>query len=120
MHVPLGLWSGCYVRRVFSPCYLHDFVGAEPSYEKACNAYARFNELAATLGLKMASDKCSPPEQSLVWLGISINTQAMTVSLPPEKLPEIVLECDSWSRKLATTQKQLQSLAGKCVNSASR
>ena len=47
-------------------CYLDDFIGLEATKDKAEKAYARVVELAATLGLDLASKKCSPPHDSLV------------------------------------------------------
>ena len=65
------------------------------------------------LGLALAIDKCTPPFQSLVWLGFNINTINMTLTLPEKKMVEILLECAKWKSKSKTSRKQLQSLAGK-------
>ena len=110
----------------FSLCYLDDFVGIESSFAKASQAYNKFLNLTSTLGLVLALDKCSPPTQSLTWLGFVIDAPAMTVTLPADKIAEVLLECSAWRKKSHASRKQLQSLAGKlhhlskCIKPATR
>ena len=83
----------------FALCYLDDFVGIELSKEKATQAYKKLLSLTDMLGLALAIDKCTLPCQSLVWLSFNINTINMTVTLPEEKIEEILLECAKWKSK---------------------
>ena len=101
----------------FSICYLNDFVMLELTKQKAETAYARFLDLAAKLGLDLAPTKCSPPTAELVWLGYRIDTKTMTVFLPPEKVAEVLTDCNAWKSKSSATRKQLQSLnhLSKCI-----
>ena len=98
---------------VFSLCYLDDFIGVEASHEKAVEAFARFTPLSASLGLQLALDKCFPPTTSLTWLGFTIATMAMSVSIPNEKVSEVLYECARWKHKPTASRHQLQALAGK-------
>ena len=68
----------------FSLCYLDDFIGVEPTKQKAEEASAKFNTYAAELGLQLASYKCTVPKQITVWLGFCV---------PKDKLDEIIKEC---------------------------
>ena len=63
----------------FTLCYLDDFIGIESSRYGAEEAYGKFLSLTETLGLDLALDKCTPPAQTIVWLGFSINVISMTV-----------------------------------------
>ena len=107
-------------------CYQDDFVGLKQTKSRADQAYARLLQLASLLILMLAPDKYSPPVTSLVWLGIRIDTVEMTVSLPQEKVAEVLEDCKQWRNKTRASHKQIQSLAGKlqhlakCVRPAAR
>ena len=80
----------------FTLCYLDDFIGIEKTEEQAYKAYNKFMALAKDLGLDLAIEKCSPPTQKLTWLGFCIDAMAMTVTLPHEKIQEVLIECAAW------------------------
>ena len=103
----------------FSLCYLDDFVRFESSFEKATQAYSRLLSLAADLGLDLAPDKCIPPTIFLVWLGFTIDTVSMSMSLPPEKVREVLDECCTWRTKTMASRKQINHLS-KCIKPATR
>ena len=77
------------------------------------------------LGLTLNSKKLVSPTTSMVCLGILIDTENRTMSVPPEKLENIVKMCDEWQNKKFCSKRELQSLLGsllyvsKCVRSAS-
>ena len=77
-------------------CYLDDFVGVEASLQQANNAYHNFLSLAASLGLQLSPQKCIPPTRSLEWLGFHVSTHNMTVTIPQDKLRDILRECGAW------------------------
>ena len=64
------------------------------------------------------------PSTSLVCLGILINTETRTMSVPPVKLDSIIDMCSQWQNKKFCSKRQLQSLLGsllyvsKCVKPA--
>ena len=57
----------------FALCYLGDFIGVESSKDRLEKAYEKFIYITSHFGLDLAIEKCSPPTQSLVWLGFSID-----------------------------------------------
>ena len=93
--------------------YVDDFCGIHSSPHRAQAAYAAFTALTKTLGLKLADDKCAPPSSRMEWLGFVFDTQEMTITLPPEKLGEIIGLATAWSAKRRASRHDLQSLAGK-------
>ena len=96
--------------------YLDDFCGIARTRQEAQHAYDAFIGLAADLGLALAKDKCQPPTQSMEWLGFHVDSITMTVSVPDDKLTEIVSEGKQWMSKKQATKKQVQSIAGKLVH----
>ena len=95
-------------------------------YRRAQRAYTAITNLSDTLGLKLASHKCVPPTTELTWLGYTINTELLTVTIPLEKVQETVEVCKRWLTKTSVTRKELKSLFGKlnqlttCIPPASR
>ena len=80
--------------------------------------------LLQDLGLDISEKKLCPPDTKVICLGILFDTVDRTISIPPDKLPEIVKVCHDWSDKKVVTKNQLQSLLGlllyisKCVKPA--
>ena len=73
------------------------------------------------LGLTISEKKLVPPSTKVVCLGVLINTEEGTVSIPPDKLRHINDTVKEWLNKRTCTKFQLQSLLGlllyvhKCV-----
>ena len=100
--------------------YLDDLIGvADPS--ASALAYNALGELLHELGLEENTNKACAPSSCQVVLGILINTVEGTVSVPEEKLSEIVALVEKWQGKSSTNKVNLQSLIGtlqfvtKCV-----
>ena len=74
--------------------YIDDFGGAEIP-EKSDAAFHALGSLLADLGLDTSPDKASPPATAMVFLGVLVNTDDMTVSVPPERLHELFNRCSS-------------------------
>ena len=72
--------------------YIDNFGGVAPSRSTAESLFAQLQGLLAKLGLQEARHKSPPhlPSQNMVWLGFRFDMVAMTVTLPPEKLAEIM------------------------------
>ena len=90
--------------------------------EAACSAaFIRLQELLTELGLDISTHKNVSPSTKVTCLGVLVDTENFTVSVPPEKLEEIKNLCRSWDKKSKCTKNQLQSLLGsllyvsKCV-----
>ena len=69
-------------------------------------------DLLHQLGLTLKSNKLVSPTTSMVCLGILIDTETRTMSVPPEKLENIVKMCDEWQNKQFCSKRELQSLLG--------
>ena len=80
--------------------------------------------LLQDLGLDISQKKLVPPSTSVICLGIQIDTVNRTLSIPHDKLIQIVNICQSWQSKTYCSKRQLQSLLGsllyisKCVKPA--
>ena len=103
--------------------YLDDliYIGLPSSVDKA---YQSLLSLLEELGLEISRKKLHPPDTKVVCLGILIDTIHRTMSIPTDKLAQIMQVCAEWSDKLICTKNQLQSLLGlllyvtKCVKPA--
>ena len=89
--------------------------------------HASFNvlfQLMGDLGLTISDKKLVAPSTQVVCLGILINTENGTVSIPPDKLCQICDTVGQWLGKTSCTKRQLQSILGmllyvhKCVKPA--
>ena len=73
------------------------------------------------LGLTISQSKLVAPTTKCVCLGIEVDTVNSTLSIPQQKLTEILTVCQQWENKTQCTKKELQSLLGsllyiaKCV-----
>lgn len=98
--------------------FLDDFAGVEDTYEKASKAYKTFLDLAAALGLELSHEKCQPPATSMQWLGYNINSEEMYISIPAEKLHQVLQECRQWINRSRASRTMIQSIIGKLVHLA--
>ena len=79
-------------------------------------SFAFLSDLLHQLGLKINPKKLVEPSTSVVSLGIFINTEDRTISIPPDKLQEIIQSCHEWHTKPLCSKRQLQCLLGSlCV-----
>ena len=87
-------------------------------------AYEMLSSLLHELGLQISAKKLVPPSTSVTCLGILIDTETRTMSVPSDKLQHILKLCHQWENKITCTKQQLQSLLGsllyifKCVKPA--
>ena len=103
--------------------YIDDILGVDlPSRIDA--SFDALRQLLRELGFQISKKKLEPPSTCLNCLGILINTETFTMSIPPVKLKEISDICQEWSCKSFCTKRQLQSLLGsllyisKCVKAS--
>ena len=88
------------------------------------SSYQFLLELLQELGLEIFQKKLVPPDTVVTCLGIQIDTVNRTLSIPHQKLQEIVKLCKDWVNKTYCSKKALQSLLGsllyisKCVKPA--
>lgn len=104
----------CMHRRGFvrTFCYLDDFVLIGESFEACQRAQLTLINLLGELGFLVNWAKCSSPAKECVYLGISIDTEEMTVSLPQKKMEKLRKEIRFFENKSRASKKQLQRLAG--------
>ena len=102
--------------------YIDDILGIElPSHVDA--SFDTLRSLLVHLGFEISYNKLVNPATCVNCLGILVNTENFTLSIPDEKLQEILQKCHSWRGRTHCTKRQLQSLLGsllyvtKCVRS---
>ena len=103
--------------------YIDDYVGVGvPSV-----AWASFHallDLMTQLGLTVSVKKLVRPATQATCLGVLIDTEKGTISIPPEKLRDVTDAVRHWMTKDFATKRQLQSILGlllyvhKCVKPA--
>ena len=92
--------------------YLDDFGGAEKTFQEAEAALEKLQEIMRQLGVDEATHKVCGPAQQLVWLGLLYDSVEMKISVPPEKLSEIMVLLQGWEGKRRATRREMQSLLG--------
>ena len=93
--------------------YIDDFCGVHRDNAQAVLAFAEFKCLCTHLGLQLVPDKSAPPSTCMDWLGFTFNTITMEITLPPDKLAELIQLADFWKTKVYASRRDLQRLAGK-------
>ena len=94
--------------------YLDDFllIGAPASLE--CREVLEvvlniFNRL----GLPVAMNKLEGPACCLTFLGFELDSRAMEIRLPSQKLVELQSLCNTWVGRRSASKRELESLIGK-------
>ena len=106
--------------------YVDDFCGIAASASDAQKSFDDFHALSDQLGLKLAPEKTTPPSTTLEWLGFLFDSNELVISIPQEKMDDLLNEAQLWLHKEYATKQQIQSLAGKlnhislCVRPARR
>lgn len=103
---------------IYARVYLDDLVCVAPSKEKAEKDYRFIKHLLETLGLPEADDKSQSPAPTVDWLGVHIDAPNMRVSIPKEKVDEVLAVVGKYKKKRSSTVKELQSVIGKLVHVA--
>ena len=104
--------------------YLDDLVLLSPNREKADRDYHFARRLFSDLGLPEAIGKTQPPSQRVRWLGVMIDAKQMAISMPEDKIKDVISKVDSMAMRRSTSKTHLQSLIGlilhvsKCVRPA--
>ena len=92
--------------------YLDDFGGAEASLGRAELALRTLQDTMAELGVREAKHKVCQPAQRMVWLGLWYDSLEMTISIPKEKMAEIIEELLGWEGRERASQRDMQRLLG--------
>jgi hypothetical protein len=93
--------------------YIDDFFFAHPQDLALAKQQLQLAlDLCARLGIPMSPDKTVGPCTRITFLGILLDSIAMTASLEPDRLVELHAYLDSWGEKTHATLQELQSLTG--------
>ncbi len=108
------LYKRLYNREVCA--YIDDYGGCEIAND-ADRAYIDlYRLLSETLGLELALDKCVPPTTCMTFLGFEIDTTAMVIRIPMDKLQSARTEITLWFHRSHASRRQLQSLLGRLIH----
>ena len=91
--------------------YIDDYVSFGVPFDAKCS-YDHLYDLLGRLGLTISQKKLVPPSTSAVCLGVEINTEKGSISIPQAKLRQICDTVSEWKNKKYCTKRQLQSLLG--------
>ena len=97
--------------------YLDDFLilGA-PDSEECAESLHKLLVRFESLKVPIAMDKLEEPTPILTFLGIELDTVALTIRLPKTKLDELKVLILEWLEKRYCSRRELQSIAGKLQN----
>ena len=96
--------------------YLDDFLFLGSPGDMACAT--ALLDTCRQLGVPVATHKTEGPATQLTFLGIQVDTQAMSLSLPQEKLARTRALVLAWRSRQAATKRELQSLIGHLSHAA--
>ena len=78
--------------------YLDDFSGAE-TREKAQDAFDTLENLSKLCGLEESVEKSVKPSTRMEFLGVTVDTEKMTLEVTPDRVRAISLLVEAWLRK---------------------
>ena len=99
--------------------YLDDFLFVAPSHQAAEASLATALRTCGNLEFPVATEKTESPSNSLVFLGILIDTRTGTLELPQRKLDQLGSLIRAWEGKRAPIKRELLSLLGHLSHAAS-
>ena len=125
MVLPMGMRSSCQAcQRVTNAVayafrssghdivnYIDDLAG-EVSPSLAPVAFQLLGDLLHDLGLLESKEKACAPATSMEFLGIRFDTDAGTLTIPPDKLLDIKSLLVNWSNKVHASKHEVQSIVG--------
>ena len=91
--------------------YLDDLAGAE-SWDRASDAYVGLAEILSNAGLQESTNKACPPSCRMEFLGVTVDTQGMTLEVSTDRLQELDKLLQLWVQKVEASKRELQSLIG--------
>ena len=108
---PAGIWRP--QKKKYLVVYLDDFLVVGKTKEECQQAYDTLCDLLLQLGFELSGHKLVPPCQRLTFLGVEIDSVAMTLSLPQKKLDDLQGLVEDFLSRQRANKRQLQQLAGK-------
>ena len=98
--------------------YLDDLMVVAETEALAWEQYAKVKSLFTELGLPEAEDKVQVPATQVKWLGINICSESMCLSIPHEKLDDVLAEAERCRAKKNIHRRLYESLLGKLLHVA--
>lgn len=93
--------------------YLDDFLIISQTYEECQLALNELMRLLRELGFQLNYNKIEGPKQTLVFLGVIINSIEMTLSVPEEKVSELRNDLHVFLQRAKVTKRDIQRIVGK-------
>ena len=93
--------------------YLDDFLVVGKTLKECQEAFYVLCRLLEELGFTISPNKVVEPCQKLTFLGVEIDTESLTLSLPQDKLHSLKDTLLSFSHRARASKRQLQQLAGR-------
>ena len=91
--------------------YLDDFITCGPPGTSECQLNMhKLLGCCSQLGIPIAQDKTEGPTTCLAFLGIEVDTQAMELRLPAQKLARVRHTVSEWLGRKAARRRELESL----------
>ena len=91
------------------------FLVSSQDYNSAKGDLHNLLDAFQQLYIPLAADKIIGPTKILVYLGIEINSNDLTISIPEDKYLELMTCLPSWLCKKSCTKQKLLSLIGKLL-----
>ena len=98
--------------------YLDDFLVMEETEERCQEALAQLLSLLRKLGFFVAWNKVFTPCQTVVYLGIELDSVAMEIRLPDRKVRKVSALVEEFATKETCSKKELQILAGNLAHAS--
>ena len=95
--------------------YLDDFLFVGKNRECCARSLRTFQALCKELGIPLAEHKTEGPTRALDFLGYHLDTRAMIVSIPKEKIDDYSLCVWQMMEAKVTTLRELRSIIGKLL-----
>lgn len=103
-------------RGVTARIYLDDVIVVSPDHESCVRDFACVQSLLEDLGLPESVEKVQAPSQCVKWLGVLINVANMSLSLPEDKVDQILVCVNKALACRSLSKRHLQSLLGKLIH----
>ena len=94
--------------------YIDDIIGHSVC-SQANDSFRTLFKILTELGFDISQKKIVTPSTKVTCLGVDIDTEKFTISIPSDKVSEIIQTCHNWSSKKFCTKRDLQSLLGKLL-----
>ena len=96
--------------------YIDDFIDfiiiGPPGSSECHQSHQKALQVCSNLGLPVAPQKTEGPSTCMPILGIEVDTQAMELRLPTDKMERLKETLQAWKIKRSCTRRELESLIG--------